>query len=105
MQRHEGFPRRVGVTVLQIAGQNAVFLQQRQRVLKLLNKKRIDVNYQDKKTRKTALTIAVDDTTSLRLAAAINTASIDVVRSTGAAPADVDATYPARIVDEAADGG
>ncbi|MDJ0961449.1 MAG: hypothetical protein QNJ88_12385 [Acidimicrobiia bacterium] len=52
-----------------------------------------------------ALTVAVDDLTSLRLAAAINSASIEVVRSTGASPADADATYPAPGTDEAPDGG
>ena len=51
------------------------------------------------------MTVAVDDLTSLRLAAAINSASIEVVRSTGASPADADATYPAPGTDEAPDGG
>ena len=52
-----------------------------------------------------ALTVAVDDATSLRLAAAINSAAIEVVRSTGATTADADATYPVFTGDEAADGG
>ncbi len=52
-----------------------------------------------------ALTVAVDAPTSLRLAAAINSAAIEVVRSTGATKADADATYPATGVDEAAVGG
>lgn len=52
-----------------------------------------------------ALTVAVDDATSLRLAVAINSAAIEVVRSTGATKADADATFPAPGGDEAADGG
>jgi len=52
-----------------------------------------------------ALTVAVDDATSLRLAVAINSAAIEVVRSTGATQADADATYPPPIGDEATDGG
>jgi Flp pilus assembly protein CpaB len=52
-----------------------------------------------------ALTVAVDDSTSLRLAAAINSAAIEVVRSTGAVKADAEATFPPVTGDEAADGG
>jgi hypothetical protein len=40
-----------------------------------------------------ALTLAVDAETSLRLAAALNGGSVEVVRSTGASPADPAARY------------
>lgn len=41
-----------------------------------------------------ALTVAVDDATSLRLALAISDGAIQVVRATGAAPASPGAVYP-----------
>ena len=52
-----------------------------------------------------ALTVAVDATTSLRLAGAINNGSLEIVRATGAASADPDAVFPEPVPDAATDGG
>jgi Flp pilus assembly protein CpaB len=51
-----------------------------------------------------ALTVAVDAATSLRVAAAINDGSIEVVRATGAAAANPDAVFPEAVPVSPADG-
>jgi Flp pilus assembly protein CpaB len=51
-----------------------------------------------------ALTVAVDADTSLRLAAAINEGSIEIVRATGAVAADPGAVFPEPVSEPPADG-